>query len=54
VATLTATRPEVLRTPGRDALVARAVTKTFKSSREGVRRAVDDVSLRVMRGEIYG
>jgi ABC-2 type transport system ATP-binding protein len=54
VATLTATRPEVIRTPGRDALVARAVTKTFKSSREGVRRAVDDVSLRVVRGEIYG
>jgi len=54
VAALTATRPEILRTPGRDALVATAVTKTFKSSREGVRRAVDDVSLRVMRGEIYG
>jgi ABC-2 type transport system ATP-binding protein len=54
VATLTATRPEVIRTPGRDALVARAVTKTFKSSREGVRRAVDAVSLRVVRGEIYG
>jgi ABC-2 type transport system ATP-binding protein len=54
VVTLTATRPEVIRTPGRDALVARAVTKTFKSSREGVRRAVDGVSLRVVRGEIYG
>jgi len=54
VATLTATRPEATRTPGRDALVARAVSKTFKSSREGVRRAVDDVSLRVVRGEIYG
>jgi len=54
VGTLTATRPEVIRTPGRDALVARAVTKTFKSSREGVRRAVDGVSLRVVRGEIYG
>jgi ABC-2 type transport system ATP-binding protein len=54
VATLTATRPEALRTPGRDALVAEAVTKTFKSSREGVRRAVDNVSLRVVRGEIYG
>jgi len=54
VATLTATRPAVLRTPGRDALVAEAVTKTFKSSREGVRRAVDEVSLRVVRGEIYG
>ena len=54
MATLTATRAEVIRTPGRDALVARAVTKTFKSSREGVRRAVDGVSLRVVRGEIYG
>ncbi len=52
--TQTATRPEVIRTPGRDALVAEAVTKTFKSSREGVRRAVDNVSLRVVRGEIYG
>ena len=52
--TLTATRPELKRTPGRDALVADAVTKTFKSSREGVRRAVDNVSLRVVRGEIYG
>ena len=54
MATLTATRPELLRTPGRDALVADAVTKTFKSSREGLRRAVDSVSLRVVRGEIYG
>ena len=54
MATLTAIRPEARRTPGRDALVARSVTKTFKSSREGVRRAVDDVSLRVVRGEIYG
>ena len=54
MATLTATRPEVIRTPGRDALVAAAVTKSFKSSREGVRRAVDNVSLRVLRGEIYG
>jgi ABC-2 type transport system ATP-binding protein len=54
VATLTATRTAATRTPGRDALVARAVSKTFKSSREGVRRAVDDVSLRVVRGEIYG
>jgi ABC-2 type transport system ATP-binding protein len=54
VVTQTATRPEVIRTPGRDALVAEAVTKTFKSSREGVRRAVDNVSLRVVRGEIYG
>ncbi len=54
MATQTGTSPEVIRTPGRDALVAEAVTKTFKSSREGVRRAVDDVSLRVVRGEIYG
>jgi ABC-2 type transport system ATP-binding protein len=54
VATQTANRQEVIRTPGRDALVAEAVTKTFKSSREGVRRAVDNVSLRVVRGEIYG
>ena len=54
MATLTATAPEVIRTPGRDALVAEAVTKTFKTSRDGVRRAVDDVSLRVLRGEIYG
>ena len=54
MATLTATRPGSIRTPGRDALVARAVTKSFKSSREGVRRAVDAVSLRVVRGEIYG
>jgi ABC-2 type transport system ATP-binding protein len=54
VATQTATRPELKRTPGRDALVADAVTKTFKTSREGLRRAVDDVSLRVVRGEIYG
>ena len=54
MATLTATRPEALKTPDRDALVAEAVTKTFKSSREGVRRAVDNVSLRVVRGEIYG
>jgi ABC-2 type transport system ATP-binding protein len=54
VATLTEVRPETIRTPGRDALVAEAVTKTFKSSRDGIRRAVDDVSLRVVRGEIYG
>ena len=54
MATLTATRPELKPTPGRHALVADSVTKTFKSSREGVRRAVDAVSLRVVRGEIYG
>ncbi len=40
--------------PGRDALVAESVTKTFRTDREGVRRAVDGVSLRVSRGEIYG
>ena len=37
----------------REALVATAVTKTFKSQRQ-TRRAVDGVSLRVARGEIYG
>jgi ABC-2 type transport system ATP-binding protein len=37
----------------RDALVATAVTKTFKSAHQ-TRRAVDGVSLRVLRGEIYG
>jgi ABC-2 type transport system ATP-binding protein len=37
----------------RDALVATAVTKGFKSQGE-TRRAVDGVSLRVTRGEIYG
>jgi len=39
--------------PTRDALVATAVTKAFKTQR-GSRRAVDAVSLRVARGEIYG
>ncbi|HET7699895.1 MAG TPA: ABC transporter ATP-binding protein [Candidatus Limnocylindria bacterium] len=38
---------------GGDALVAASVTKTFKGERES-RRAVDRVSLRVARGEIYG
>ena len=38
---------------GSDALVAASVTKTFKGER-GSRRAVDRVSLRVARGEIYG
>ncbi len=37
----------------REALVATGVTKTFKTQR-GTRRAVDGVSLRVVRGEIYG
>ena len=41
-------------TLGRDALVADAVTKTFRSSRDGLRKAVNGVSLRVWRGEIYG
>jgi ABC-2 type transport system ATP-binding protein len=39
--------------PYYEALVATDVTKTFKSQRE-TRRAVDGVSLRVVRGEIYG
>jgi ABC-2 type transport system ATP-binding protein len=38
---------------GSDALVALHVTKTFRSQKE-TRRAVDSVSLRVSRGEIYG
>jgi ABC-2 type transport system ATP-binding protein len=37
----------------RDALVATTVTKGFKTQGQ-TRRAVDGVSLRVMRGEIYG
>ena len=37
----------------RDALVATNVTKSFKSDGKP-RRAVDGVSLRVRRGEIYG
>jgi len=41
-------------TLGRDALVAEGVTKTFRSSRDGLRKAVNGVSLRVWRGEIYG
>jgi ABC-2 type transport system ATP-binding protein len=41
-------------TAGREALVAEAVTKTFRSSRDGPRKAVDGVSLRVACGEIYG
>jgi ABC-2 type transport system ATP-binding protein len=54
VAIDTATRPsdpDVTRTT-RDALVATGVTKTFKGTKEN-RRAVDAVSLRVVRGEIY-
>jgi ABC-2 type transport system ATP-binding protein len=44
--------PDVTRT-SRDALVATGVTKMFKGTKES-RRAVDGVSLRVERGEIYG
>jgi ABC-2 type transport system ATP-binding protein len=45
-------RPEMT-THSRDALVATAVTKHFKTDNK-TRRAVDGVSLRVARGEIYG
>jgi ABC-2 type transport system ATP-binding protein len=50
----TASRTEEIWTAGREALVAETVSKTFKTSRSGVRTAVDAVSLRVVRGEIYG
>ena len=43
--------PDVMTT--RDALVATSVSKTFKTEKSP-RRAVDGVSLRVRRGEIYG
>ncbi len=46
--------PRTLQPSDRDALVAEAVTKTFRSSRDGRRKAVNGVSLRVCRGEIYG
>ena len=51
----TATRPRAPdpTSQSRDALVATAVTKTFKTG-DKTRRAVDRVSLRVERGEIYG
>ena len=51
----TATRPREpdMTSPYYEALVATDVTKTFKGQRE-TRRAVDSVSLRVLRGEIYG
>ena len=51
----TATRPEAphQRRAARDALVAEGVTKSFRTARD-LRRAVDAVSLRVQRGEIYG
>jgi len=49
-----ATRPKVPNaTITRDALVATSVSKIFKSEKSP-RRAVDGVSLRVQRGEIYG
>ncbi len=49
-----ATRPKVPdATITRDALVATSVSKIFKSEKSP-RRAVDGVSLRVQRGEIYG
>ncbi len=50
-----ATRPREpeLTARSRDALVATAVTKHFKTGQK-IRRAVDGVSLRVARGEIYG
>jgi ABC-2 type transport system ATP-binding protein len=49
-----ATRPRHPDVPTtRDALVATCVSKTFKSEKSP-RRAVDGVSLRVQRGEIYG
>ena len=46
-------REPAMTVPTRDALVATAVTKAFKSQNQ-TRRAVDGVSLRVARGEIYG
>ena len=55
MATEIATKPSqpVVTSFGRDALVATGVVKAFKSQKES-RRAVDGVSLRVERGEIYG
>src|SRR5262249_33085938 len=55
MATEIATKPSgpVVTTFGRDALVASGVVKAFRSGSE-TRRAVDGVSLRVQRGEIYG
>ena len=54
MATELAKRPRTTAvTFGRDALVATDVVKAFKSNKE-TRRAVDSVSLRVQRGEIYG
>ena len=54
MATLTRARPSVPRVAHTsEALVATSVTKEFKSERQ-LRRAVDGVSLRVLRGEIYG
>jgi len=55
VAIDSATRPREpdLTPPARDALVADGVTKSFRAQKQD-RRAVDGVSLRVARGEIYG
>src|SRR2546430_15532764 len=56
MATEIATRPKqrALTPPsGHEALVASGVVKAFRTGKE-TRRAVDDVSLRVGRGEIYG
>ena len=40
---------------GRTALLARGVRKVFRGARSGKDvRAIDDVSLQVERGEIYG
>ena len=49
----TRTSDPVVTTIGRDALVASGVVKAFRSDKK-TRRAVDGVSLRVQRGEIYG
>ena len=54
MATLTRARPSAPdMAHASEALVATSVTKEFKSERQP-RRAVDGVSLRVLRGEIYG
>ena len=49
----TRTSEPVVTTFGRDALVASGVVKAFRSDNK-TRRAVDGISLRVQRGEIYG
>src|SRR5438132_8205616 len=54
MATEIATRTSQIAVPitGDDALVATGIVKAFRAER-GTRRAVDGVSLRVVRGEIY-